>query len=214
MVPSYEGLERGGVALGIVDRLEMQYELATREAKAAVALADQACVRAEVANREALRQKKLKQKNLSSEEAVDKADGEARAQKAACNAARATSEVSKSKLDVIQAELERTRLVAPFNGIVAEVNGEIGEFVTPSPVGIPTPAAVDLMDTSCIYVSAPIDEVDAPRIRVGMKAHISLDALAGELFDGTVKRIAPYVLEMEKQARTVDVEVDFLCPQD
>ncbi|MBT8128461.1 MAG: efflux RND transporter periplasmic adaptor subunit, partial [Gammaproteobacteria bacterium] len=111
-------------------------------------------------------------------------------------------------------ELERTRLVAPFSGIVAEVNGEIGEFVTPSPVGIPTPPAVDLMDTSCLYVSAPIDEVDAPRIRVGMKVHISLDALAGEVFNGSVKRIAPYVLEVEKQARTVDVEVHFLCQQD
>jgi HlyD family secretion protein len=191
-----------------------QYELATREAKAADALANQACVRAEVANRESERQKKLKQKNLSSEEAVDKADGEARAQKAACNAARATAEVSKSKLNVIQAELKRTRLIAPFDGIVAEVNGEIGEFVTPSPVGIPTPPAVDLMDTGCLYVSAPIDEVDAPRIRVGMKARITLDALSGEIFNGTVKRIAPYVLEVEKQARTVDVEVDFLCQQD
>ena len=117
-------------------------------------------------------------------------------------------------MKVIQAELDRSRLSAPFAGIVAEVNGEIGEFVTPSPVGIPTPPAVDLMDISCLYVSAPIDEVDAPRIRVNMKANISLDALAGEVFAGTVKRIAPYVLEVEKQARTVDVEVDFICQQD
>jgi len=121
--------------------------------------------------------------------------------------------VSKAKLNVIQAELERTRLIAPFNGIVAEINGEIGEFVTPSPVGIPTPPAVDLMDISCLYVSAPIDEVDAPRIRVAMRANISLDAISGEVFAGTVKRIAPYVLEIEKQARTVAVEVDFVCQQ-
>ena len=191
-----------------------QYELAKSEVKAATAMAKQTCVRAEVAKRESERQEKLKKKNLSSEEAVDRADGEARAQKAACNAARATSEVSKAKLTVIQAELDRTRLIAPFSGVVAEVNGEVGEFVTPSPVGIPTPPAVDLMDISCLYVSAPIDEVDAPRIRVNMKVNISLDALPGEVFSGTVKRIAPYVLEVEKQARTVDVEVDFICQQD
>jgi HlyD family secretion protein len=35
--------------------------------------------------------------------------------------------------------------------------------------------------------------------------------MAGQLFKGRVRRIAPYVLELEKQARTVDVEVDFLC---
>lgn len=194
--------------------MQAQYALAVSETKASTANANQACVRAEVAKRESERLKKLQRKNLSSEEAVDKADGEARAQKAACDAARATTEVSEAKLSVIRAELERTRLTAPFAGVVAEVNGEIGEFVTPSPVGIPTPPAVDLMDISCLFVSAPIDEVDAPRIRVGMRANISLDALSGEVFAGTVKRIAPYVLEVEKQARTVDVEVDFVCPAD
>jgi len=216
-LPVKEGdiVEQGQVLMELWNQdIQAQYELAQSETKAANANASQVCVRAEVANRESERQKKLQKKNLSSEEAVDRADGEARAQKAACNAARATSEVSEAKLKVIRAELERTRLSAPFAGIVAEVNGEIGEFVTPSPVGIPTPPAVDLMDISCLYVSAPIDEVDAPRIRVEMKANISLDALAGEVFEGTVKRIAPYVLEVEKQARTVDVEVDFICQQD
>ena len=216
-LPVKEGdmVAQGQVLMGLWNQdIQAQHELAQSEVKAAMASADQACVRAEVASRESERQKKLQKKNLSSDEAVDRADGEARAQKAACNAARANSEVSKAKLKVIQADLDRTRLSAPFAGVVAEVNGEIGEFVTPSPVGIPTPPAVDLMDISCLYVSAPIDEVDAPRIRVAMKANISLDALPGEIFAGTVKRIAPYVLEVEKQARTVEVEVNFVCQQD
>lgn len=193
--------------------IQAQYELAISETRAASAKANQACVKAEVAIREADRQKKLQKKKLSSEEVFDKADGEARAQMAGCDAAKATSEVSKARLNVIKAELQRTHLIAPFKGIVAEVNGEVGEFVTPSPVGVSTLPAVDLMDISCLYVSAPIDEVDAPRIRINMNANISLDAISGEIFKGTVKRIAPYVLEVEKQARTVDVEVDFTCQQ-
>jgi HlyD family secretion protein len=216
-LPVTEGdiVEQGQLLMALWNQdIQAQHELAKSEIKAASANANQACVRAEVAQREAARLKKLREKNLSSEEAVDKADGEARALRAACDAALANAEVSQAKLNVIQAELERTRLTAPFAGIVAEVNGEVGEFVTPSPVGIPTPPAVDLMDISCLYVSAPIDEVDAPRIRVAMKANITLDALSGEVFDGTVRRIAPYVLEVEKQARTVDVEVDFICQQD
>jgi HlyD family secretion protein len=186
-------------------------ELATSEARSAAATARQACIKAEVAGREAQRQQQLRQKKLTSEEAVDKADGEARAQQAACNAARATNDVRQAQIHLVQATLDRTRLTAPFAGIVAEVNGEVGEFVTPSPVGIPTPPAIDLMDISCLYASAPIDEVDAPQIRVGMPANISLDAMGDQVFTGRVRRIAPYVQEMEKQARTVDVEVDFLC---
>ena len=190
-----------------------QLELATSEADAAEANANQACIRADVALRDSYRLNQLKRSNLASDEAVDKADGEARAQQAACAAARATRKVSAAKIRLVQAELERTRLTAPFAGVVAELNGEIGEFVTPSPVGIPTPPAVDLVDNSCLYVSAPIDEVDAPQIRVGMPVNISLDAMAKKRFDGKLRRIAPYVLELEKQARTVDVEVEFLCPE-
>jgi len=188
--------------------------LAISEARAAKALARQACVKADVTEREAQRLRKLRKKGLASEEAIDKADGEALAQKAACTAAQATAEVSEARLDVAEALLDRTRLTAPFAGIVAEINGEVGEFVTPSPVGIPTPPAVDLVDIHCLYVSAPIDEVDAPAIRVGMPAKISLDAFANQVFQGKVKRIAPYVLDVEKQARTVDVEVDFANTED
>ena len=191
-----------------------EVSLATREAKAAKALARQACVKADVAEREAQRLRKLRKKGLASEEAIDKADGEALAQKAACTAAQATAEVSEARLEVAQALLNRTQLTAPFAGIVAEINGEVGEFVTPSPVGIPTPPAVDLVDINCLYVSAPIDEVDAPAIRIGMPAKVSLDAFAKQIFPGKVKRIAPYVLDIEKQARTVDVEVDFANTED
>ncbi|MCO6411579.1 MAG: efflux RND transporter periplasmic adaptor subunit [Thiogranum sp.] len=183
--------------------------LARSEVKSARARASQACVLADVAARDAERLRTLRKKGLTTEEAADKADGDARAQAAACDAARATAEVSEARLQVAQASLSRTQLRAPFDGIVAEINGEVGEFVTPSPVGIPTPPAVDLVDITCLYASAPIDEVDAPGIRAGMPARISLDAFPRTAFAGTVRRIAPYVLDLEKQARTVDVEVDF-----
>ena len=57
-----------------------------------------------------------------------------------------------------------------------------------------------------------MDEVDAPKLKAGQPARITLDALPGQIFAGRVRRIAPYVTEVEKQARTVDVEVDFDTP--
>jgi HlyD family secretion protein len=47
-----------------------------------------------------------------------------------------------------------------------------------------------------------------------MPARIALDALPGKTFPGSVRRIAPYVTEVEKQARTVDVEVTFNNPDE
>jgi len=111
-----------------------------------------------------------------------------------------------------RAQLERSQLRAPFAGVIGEINGELGEFVTPSPVGIPTPPTVDLIDPSCLYISAPIDEVDAPRIEAGLPARISLDAFPDQVFPGHVRRVAPYVLDQEKQARTVEIEAEFDDP--
>ncbi len=191
------------------DDLQARLKLAERQARAAAATARQACVVAETAEREARRLQTLRKQGLASDEVTDKAVGEARAQRAACQAARVNVEVSQAQVDVARAALARTRLVAPFDGIAAQVNGEIGEYVTPSPVGVATPPAVDLIDMSCIFVSAPIDEVDAPQIRVGMPARISLDAFPKRIFSGRVRRIAPFVLAIAKQARTVEVEAGF-----
>lgn len=70
------------------------------------------------------------------------------------------------------------------------------------------------MDNSCLYVSAPIDEIDAPRVEENMPARILLDAFGNRPFKGHVRRIAPYVQDLEKQARTVEIEVQFDDPQE
>ncbi len=191
------------------DDLQAQVSLAQHEYQASIALARQACIIAEVEKREASRLRTLRKNNMVSEERVDQAESEAQAKLFACKAANTKIKVSQSKVDVVQAELARTRLTAPFNGRIAEVNGELGEFLTPSPVGVATLPAIDLIDYTCLYVSAPIDEVDAPRIRPQMPARISLDAFAGKIFDGIVRRVADYVLDLEKQSRTVEIEVEF-----
>lgn len=188
--------------------LKAQVTLAEREAEAARATARAVCLNADNAQREADRQVKLSKRRLASEEAVDRANTSAQAGRADCEAANASARVQTARLGVAQANLEKTRLTAPFDGVVAEISGELNEYVTPSPPGIPTPPAVDLIDDACYFISAPIDEVDAPRVRIGFGARVSLDAFGERSFPGTVRRIAPYVLDLEKQARTVEVEVE------
>ncbi|EKD39275.1 MAG: hypothetical protein ACD_75C00455G0001 [uncultured bacterium] len=117
-------------------------------------------------------------------------------------------------MDAAKAMVERTLLIAPFSGIVAEVNGEVGEYVTPSPPGIPTLPAIDLINMDSLYVAAPIDEIDAAKIRTGMEIRITLDAFPKRIFKGKTRSISPYVLEQAKQARTVEIEADFLDPME
>lgn len=191
------------------DDLKARVQLAESEEVAASARVQEACLNAEVAKREAERQQRLSAQHLVAEDVVDRATTEAKAREAACQAARAARQVAHASTAAARADLARTVLKAPFEGVVAEVNAELGEFVTPSPPGIPTPPAVDLIGYQCLYVTAPIDEVDAPAIRTGMPACVSLDAFRERRCGAHVRRIAPYVLDVEKQARTVEVEVEF-----
>src|SRR5512139_2698012 len=192
--------------------LAAQRELATRQLATSEERRREACITAANAKRDAERTEQLAAKGFVSPQSAEDARAEARARQANCDALVADVKRAQAQIRVTLAGLERTTLTAPFAGIVAEVTGEVGEFTTPSPPGIPTPPAVDLIDDSCLYVSAPMDEVDAPRLKPGQPARITLDALPGRTFPGHVRRIAPYVTEVEKQARTVDVEVDFDAP--
>lgn len=166
-------------------------------------------------SRDASRAEALARKKVISDDALDISRTRAEISAHSCERAKVEVQAARAQLDLQEALLKQTELVAPFAGIVAEINGEVGEFVTPSPPGIITPPAVDLIADDCLYVRAPIDEVDAAAITVGMPARITLDAFRGKIFTGTVSRIAPYVQDYEKQARTVDVEARFKpVPQD
>jgi HlyD family secretion protein len=186
-----------------------QRDLAQRQLATAKERRREACIVADNARRQAERTHHLAAKGFLSPQASENADAEARARQASCDATVSDVKRAQAEVKVTQAGLERTVLVAPFAGIVALITGELGEYTTPSPPGIPTPPAVDLIDDTCLYVTAPMDEVDAPKLKVGQSARITLDALPGQSFPGKVRRIAPYVTEVEKQARTVDVEINF-----
>jgi len=192
-----------------VKKDQVLLELWNKEAKARVQAAEmnakQVCILSARAEKNAQRKTELRQKDLASEDETEIAVSNAASQSAACDAALANVKVT-------QASLERTMLIAPFDGVVAEIEGELGEYVTPSPVGVATKPTVDLIDSSCIYISAPIDEIDAPEVHSGMKARIMMDAFGDQEFPATVRRVAPYVLDLEKQARTVEIEAVFDNP--
>jgi HlyD family secretion protein len=216
-LPVREGdaVQKGELLLELWNEdIAAQLELSSRETGASRARVEESCTLADVGEREAARAVSLQRRGVAAEETTEKAVGEAQARRAVCHAVQASQQVTAAQVEVVRAQLERTRLYAPFAGIVAEINGEVGEFVTPSPIGIATPPTVDLIDTGCLYVKAPIDEVDAGGVRTGMPARVALDAFADRSFAGKVRRVANYVLDLEKQARTVDVEVELDGGQD
>ncbi len=171
------------------------------------------CIASSSDAREAKRLSRLLKQKLISAERADMAAAKSLASEAACAAADARKTQSLASVKLAEAILAQTYLHAPFAGRVAEVTGEVGEFSTPSPPGVPTPPAIDLLTDDCHYISAPIDEVDASDIAVGMPVRVTMDSFRERDFPATIRRISTYVLDFEKQARTVEVEADLLADQ-
>ncbi len=194
--------------------LQAQVQLTEQQLHTTQSRITEVCTVADLSQKEAVRVRQLRDKGFISAEGLERAEANAQAKQAACHAARSEISQSQSRIDVAKAGLQRMVLRAPFDGIVADISGELGEYATPSPPGILTLPTIDLIDDRCLYVSAPIDEVDAAHIKIGQTSRITLDAIKGKTFAGKVKRIAPYVLELEKQARTVEVEVEFVTRPD
>ncbi len=188
------------------DDQQAQSALALTQVETARKRAAESCTVAANAEREAERQSSLFKQGFVSGSRDEQARADAQARRAGCDAAKADVAQTQARVNATRVEQSRTVLYAPFAGTVAKIVGEVGEYSTPSPPGVPTPPAIDLIDDTCLYVRAPMDEVDAPKITAGQAVRISFDALPKQSFAGKVKRVAPYVSAVEKQARTVDIE--------
>ncbi len=169
----------------------------------------EACANYEKTKRTRARYSDIHNKKLISEEEFDSVNINVKTSGMECDAQKAALEAAETRITTAKSMVEKTTIKATFSGTIAEINGEIGEYVTPSPVGVATLPVIDLIDKSCLYVSAPIDEMDAPVVKTGLHAKITVDAFPKKEFKGEIRRIAPYAQEFEKQARTVEVEANF-----
>ena len=198
-----------------LQQAETEFELSKLASEAEQSRADEACVLASVASREADRRANLLARNLASEEETEQAQGDAEAKAASCTAARANSRVAESEIKVArsrvafkQAELQRTYITAPLDGRVLDILVQPGEFIGPE--GVLELGRVDRM-----YAIAEVYETDISRVEIGQTAQISSDALA-EPLSGKVEFIHLKVAKQDeigtdpaahKDARIIEVEI-------
>lgn len=187
--------------------LSAQYDLAARGVAVGRSRLEDACLLRDRAGRELKRTQRLAERNVASEDRLDALQYSFDSARVACQTADAELARARAQRDAAEAELEKTVIKAPFDGIIAEVNVEVGEWVTPSPPLLTSPPVIDLIDPTSIFVSAPMDEVDSGAIRTGLAVKLTVDSRPGQTFAGTVSRVAPYVLDEEAQNRTLEIEI-------
>jgi HlyD family secretion protein len=211
-LPHREGarVAAGVLLLRLDDTMQQaQLQLAREDLSTATARVEEACLAATLAERDWRRHAALAAEGISSAALLDSLETARDRALAACRAARAARDQAAARILLADAELAFTELRAPFAGVVADCGTEVGEWITPSPPGVPIPAVLDLLDPGTLYITAPIDEVDAERVKVGQEVRVQIDSRPGDTAAGTLVRVAPYVLDVLEQNRTVEVEAEF-----
>ncbi len=211
-------VERGAPIIRLDDATQRaQLLLAQESLRAVEASRREACIARDRARRDLETKRKLADKAIVSADVLDQLQSGYEAASAGCSAFLAQVDRARAEIGVVEVELDKLVLRAPFAGVIAEVEVEVGEWITPSPPLLRAPAVIDVIDPSSLYVSAPMDEVDSAQIRAGQRAKVTIDSHPGLLFPGSVVRVAPYVLDVEAQNRTVEIEVELedkeLAPQ-
>ena len=202
-----------------IAQTETELALARQEAEAAASIADAACVRAGVAEREAARLTRLRAQDLAAEEETDRARGAAEALAADCTAARSQAKVAESAIAVTEArlarhrvELDRSHVRAPASGRVLAINARPGELVG---MVLGMEGILELGRVDQMYAIAEVYETDVARLRPGQEATVTSAALPRPL-RGRIDRIRPKVHKQDathtdpaarKDARIVEVEV-------
>jgi membrane fusion protein, multidrug efflux system len=95
--------------------------------------------------------------------------------------------VAKAAVELASVQLEKTRIVAPFSGIVGLRQVSVGEYITAGK------ALVNLEAIDPVKADFRVPEKFLPAIKVGQDIRITVDAFPGETFDGKVYAIDPRI---------------------
>ena len=128
------------------------------------------------------RQKQLFEKSLTSQEQFDNARTD-------YHAAQAQYDQSKAALAQAQDDLSKTTITAPMDGVITELNGEVGEIVMIGTMNNPGTVIMTISDLSEIEAEVEVDETDVANLKSGQEAKISIDAYPDTNFKGKVTEI-------------------------
>lgn len=178
-----------GQVLARLDDTKLKSQVLTAEAQLAAARASLA--QAEAVQREAAAyfdaQSELDKRGQSSrlslitqEAARDKAE-------AALTAAKADVALAEARLSEARADLDRSAILSPINGIVLDRAAEPGQIVASS---LNAPVLFTLAeDLARMELRVDVDEADIGRIAVGNEASFTVDAYPGQSFPAVIESV-------------------------
>ena len=197
---------RAGQVVATIDRREIDAQVDASTASVNVARAGVEADEASLANAilEHERAQNLFERGALPKQRLDAADTSRRS-------AVAQRDLAQANLAQAQAALRRsgevqrdTTLTSPVDGVIVERHYDAGSLVGPGDEPV-----VVVADLRVMKLEAGVSELEAGRLRVGMPARVTAQALPGKVFEGRVATIAP---EIDARNRHFRIEVRMANP--
>jgi membrane fusion protein, multidrug efflux system len=193
-------------AQAVLDNLaseEAQQEAAIRQANATVLITE---AKLQQAEKDYNRSKRLVAMGTLADKSLDDANAALTSSRASREAATAAVELAKRQLQTIsglrpqrqadrdvadaavqtaQLELQKTKIIAPFDGVLGRRSVQLGSLVATGT------QIVTIIPLNHHYVLANYKETQLRNIRVGQPVQVHVDALPDAVFTGRVEQIAP-----------------------
>ena len=142
------------------------------------------------------RQRDLWSEQLTTKEALDRAETEVRVRETELSERRQQVSTQDQRIRQERAvlasaryDLSKVRIESPIDGIVTRRNIEEGETVVIGTMNNPGTVLLTIADMSIIEAEVEVDETDIPTIQIGQPAKITVDAIRDHTFAGTVSEI-------------------------
>jgi len=218
---------KAGQVLAVIDNPELQLQFVRAEAAVAQASAALEVAKRRVVGMEAdltLQQVTLKrQEQLFTGKAVTQQQLDE--QRAKESVSKATLEVGRADIALAQANvqaavadmhrlqalLQYTKIVAPFDGVVTRRFINPGDLVQAATSTRPTTPLFTCQKLDVVRVFADVPEASATTIRQGWPAQVRLYGPAAQTISGSVTRIAS---ALDSATRTMRVEIDLPNPDE
>ncbi|NDY74195.1 efflux transporter periplasmic adaptor subunit [Desulfobacter hydrogenophilus] len=178
---------KAGQVLGEMDPVDLDEHIRAQDAtlKQAAAQLNEAQVRRDYAQTQALRYEQLLQARSTSEEVVATKQHDLLVAKAGLTAAQEELSRLRAEREALAAQRNNLSLISPVNGLVVSRDAEPGTTV------VPGQAVVELIDPDTLWVNVRFDQIRAQGLAPGLSAQIVLRSQAGEQKAGRVLRIEP-----------------------
>lgn len=109
-----------------------------------------------------------------------------------------------ARLALARAKLDKTRIAAPFGGLLGLRQVSVGEYVTPGQ------AIVNLEDVDPVKVDFRVPEIFLGKLRTGQSIQVQVDAFSDEVFAGEVYALDPRI---DVEGRSVALRARIANPQ-